>query len=77
MSNVSKEPAGSKRLIAALQQNWLAEMEGSATYRALAEREQDPMRRSTLIKLSEAEQRHAQRWLVCQRHRAMDRRHPQ
>ncbi len=49
-------------LIAALSQNWLREIEGMRTYRALAERENDRSRRNVLNKLAEAEERHAQRW---------------
>jgi VIT1/CCC1 family predicted Fe2+/Mn2+ transporter/rubrerythrin len=51
-----------KELIAALQQNWQREVEGVRTYRDLAERERDPARRNVLIKMADAEQRHAQKW---------------
>ena len=51
-----------KELIAALQQNWQREVEGARTYRDLAERERDPARRNVLIKMADAEQRHAQKW---------------
>lgn len=51
-----------RRLVEALQHNWQAEMEGSATYRGLAERESDPTRKAVLLKLAEAETRHARRW---------------
>lgn len=50
------------RLIEALRHNWQAEMEGSATYVSLAERETDPTRKAVLLKLAEAETRHARRW---------------
>ena len=50
------------RVVTALQNNWQAEMEGSATYRGLAALEKDPSRRSVLLQLAEAETRHAQRW---------------
>jgi len=56
------ETRGDERIIAALEQNWQAEMEGSATYRALAEREKDTHRKEVLLKLAEAETRHAERW---------------
>lgn len=49
-------------LITALQQNWQREMEGMHTYRNLANHEKDQSRRSVLLKLAEAEERHAQRW---------------
>src|SRR5436189_297658 len=61
MSETAKTTAN-RRLVEALQRNWQAEMEGAATYRALAEREKDAHRRSVLLKLAEAEVRHAQRW---------------
>lgn len=50
------------QLLEALHNNWQAEMEGAATYRTLAEDETDPRRRAILLKLSEAETRHADRW---------------
>jgi VIT1/CCC1 family predicted Fe2+/Mn2+ transporter/rubrerythrin len=61
MSETTKTTAN-RRLVEALQRNWQAEMEGAATYRTLAQRERDPHRRSVLLKLAEAEVRHAQRW---------------
>ena len=61
MSETARTSAN-RRLVEALQRNWQAEMEGAATYRTLAERERDPHRRSVLLKLAEAEVRHAQRW---------------
>ena len=61
MSETTKTTAN-RRLVEALQRNWQAEIEGAATYRALAHRERDPHRRSVLLKLAEAEVRHAQRW---------------
>jgi len=51
-----------KELIASLQQNWQREVEGMRTYRDLVARERDPARRNVLIKLADAEQRHAQKW---------------
>jgi VIT1/CCC1 family predicted Fe2+/Mn2+ transporter/rubrerythrin len=51
-----------RELIAALQQNWLREMEGVRTYSDLARGERDPARRKVLERLAEAEQKHAQRW---------------
>jgi VIT1/CCC1 family predicted Fe2+/Mn2+ transporter/rubrerythrin len=49
-------------LIAALQENWVAETEGAHTYRALAEGETDPARREILLEMAEAEERHAAKW---------------
>lgn len=55
-------PPANAGLIRALEANWQEEMEGAATYRALAEREPDPRRKATLQELADAETRHAQRW---------------
>jgi VIT1/CCC1 family predicted Fe2+/Mn2+ transporter/rubrerythrin len=49
-------------LIAALNQNWQREIEGMYTYRDLAAGEKDRNRRNVLLKLAEAEERHAQKW---------------
>ncbi len=51
-----------RRLIKAIEGNWQAEMEGAATYQALADREPDPKRRHTLEGLAKAEQAHARLW---------------
>lgn len=50
------------KLIKMLLNNWRAEMEGAATYRALAEAEADTHRQAVLHRLAEAEERHAERW---------------
>src|SRR5260370_3715343 len=57
-------PDGGARaqLIAALQQNWRRENEGARTYRDLATREKDPNKRAVLLRLAEAEERHALKW---------------
>jgi rubrerythrin len=46
----------------ALRQNWRAEVETSRVYRDLAERETEPKRKSILLRMAEAEERHAARW---------------
>jgi VIT1/CCC1 family predicted Fe2+/Mn2+ transporter/rubrerythrin len=51
-----------RELIAALQQNWQREIEGVRTYRDLAQKERDAARRAVLVKMADAEQRHAQKW---------------
>ncbi|HEU5376463.1 MAG TPA: VIT1/CCC1 transporter family protein [Ktedonobacteraceae bacterium] len=51
-----------QELISALNQNWQREMEGMRTYRDLAAREKDKGRQRVLLKLAEAEERHAQKW---------------
>ncbi|MEO7019691.1 MAG: VIT1/CCC1 transporter family protein [Ktedonobacteraceae bacterium] len=51
-------------LIAALNQNWQREIEGMRTYQDLAAREKDQARHNVLLKLAEAEERHAQKWML-------------
>jgi vacuolar iron transporter family protein len=50
------------KVVAALRRNWRAEMEGAATYRELASLEREERRRDILLKMAEAEERHAARW---------------
>src|SRR5437879_2181178 len=49
-------------VIEALQQNWRAEKESARVYRELAETEKDARRKGVLLRLAEAEERHAARW---------------
>ena len=51
-----------KRLLAALEGNWQAEMEGHHTYMAFANGEVDPQRRNALRGLAAAEKHHADLW---------------
>ena len=64
--SVTQDPktteADKRRLIKAIEGNWQAEMEGAATYQALADREADAKRRHTLEGLALAEQTHARLW---------------
>ena len=48
--------------IEALKQNWRAEVETSRVYRDLAGREIDQKRKNILLRMAEAEERHATRW---------------
>ena len=48
--------------IAVVRRNWQAEVETAQTYRDLAEREHDEKRKAILLRMAEAEERHAQRW---------------
>ena len=48
--------------IDAARRNWQAEVETAQTYRDLAERERDEKRKGILLRMAEAEERHAQRW---------------
>jgi len=51
-----------KKVLAALEGNWQAEMEGYHTYQALAERDTDPVRAQMLRHLAGAEWEHAEFW---------------
>ncbi len=49
-------------LISALENNWRAEKAGAATYRELSKLERNDRRAAVLLRLAEAEERHADRW---------------
>src|SRR3569623_1358542 len=51
-----------KKVLAALEANWQAEMEGYHTYNALADRDSDPLRAQVLRHLASAEWEHAALW---------------
>ena len=51
-----------RKLLAALEANWQAEMSGYHTYRTLSERDDDPLRKQTLQHMADAEARHAALW---------------
>jgi VIT1/CCC1 family predicted Fe2+/Mn2+ transporter len=51
-----------KDTVQVVQQNWRAEVETAQAYRDLAAREPDEKRRAILLRMAEAEERHAQRW---------------
>src|ERR1041385_4340779 len=51
-----------RQTIDAAKRNWQAEIETAQTYRDLAEREHDEKRKGVLLRMAEAEERHAQRW---------------
>jgi VIT1/CCC1 family predicted Fe2+/Mn2+ transporter len=61
-----KNPAGDasdrQQTIGVVKRNWRAEVETAQTYRDLAEREHDEKRKGVLLRMAEAEERHAQRW---------------
>src|SRR3984893_15234734 len=59
------EPAGQKdrqETIEVVQRNWRAEVETAQVYRELAGRETDEKRKGILLRMAEAEERHARRW---------------
>jgi vacuolar iron transporter family protein len=51
-----------KEAIEVVLKNWRAEVETARVYRDLAERESDEKRQAILIRMAEAEERHAHRW---------------
>jgi vacuolar iron transporter family protein len=51
-----------KKVLAALEANWQAEMEGYHTYKTLADRDTDPVRAQVLRHLAQAEIEHAALW---------------
>jgi vacuolar iron transporter family protein len=51
-----------QQFISGLQQAWRDEMRSAWNYHALAEREKDAHKKSILIRMAEAEERHAARW---------------
>src|ERR1051325_4359074 len=57
-----RQPSPAKQTIDAARRNWQAEVETAQTYRDLAERERDEKRKGVLLRMAEAEERHAQRW---------------
>jgi VIT1/CCC1 family predicted Fe2+/Mn2+ transporter/rubrerythrin len=54
--------AKTKKILAALEGNWQAEMEGFHSYTTLADRDTDPVRAQVLRHLAQAEIEHAQLW---------------
>lgn len=51
-----------KETVEVVVKNWRAEVETAQAYRDLAERESDEKRRDILVRMAEAEERHAARW---------------
>src|ERR1035441_3798436 len=62
MANGTLSGAKLKKVLAALESNWQAEMEGHHTYQALADRDSDPVRAQVLRHLAGAEWEHAALW---------------
>src|SRR6266853_59773 len=60
--NPSRDPKDRQETIGVVRRNWKAEVETAQTYRDLAERERDEKRKGILLRMAEAEERHAQRW---------------
>jgi VIT1/CCC1 family predicted Fe2+/Mn2+ transporter/rubrerythrin len=53
-----------KQFITNLKKAWRDEMLSARNYRAVAEREQHPEKKAILLRMAEAEDRHADRWAV-------------
>jgi VIT1/CCC1 family predicted Fe2+/Mn2+ transporter/rubrerythrin len=51
-----------KQFITGLRLAWRDEMLSARNYRALAQRERNPEKRAILVRMAEAEERHAERW---------------
>src|SRR6478736_2113962 len=59
---MAAEQKDHQQTIDAARRNWQAEVETALVYRDLAEREPDEKRKGILLRMAEAEERHAQRW---------------
>ena len=59
---MAPEQKDHQQTIQVAKRNWQAEVETAQTYRDLAQREHDDKRKSVLLRMAEAEERHAQRW---------------
>ena len=62
MAKEALSPAKLKKILAALEENWQAEVEAYHTYLALAERDTEPVRAQVLRHLASAEWEHAALW---------------
>ena len=62
MATTTLSSAKLKKVLAALEANWQAEMEGYHTYKTLADRDTDPVRAQVLRHLAGAEWEHAALW---------------
>src|SRR5213594_3070553 len=59
---MANESNDRQETIDVVKRKWQAEVETAQTYRDLAERERDEKRKGILLRMAEAEERHAQRW---------------
>jgi len=57
-----RQPSRAEETIEVVQRNWRAEVETAQVYRELAAREADEKRKAILLRMAEAEERHAERW---------------
>jgi VIT1/CCC1 family predicted Fe2+/Mn2+ transporter/demethoxyubiquinone hydroxylase (CLK1/Coq7/Cat5 family) len=56
------DPKDRQETLEVIRRNWRAEVETAQIYRDLAEHEPDEKRKAILLRMAEAEERHAQRW---------------
>ena len=52
-----------EQFVAGLKQAWRDEMRSARNYHALVQREKDTQKKAILVRMAEAEERHAERWL--------------
>ena len=52
-----------QQFVAGLKQAWRDEMRSANNYHALAQREKNPQKKAILVRMAEAEERHAERWV--------------
>ena len=57
-----RQASRAEETIEVVRRNWRAEVDSAQVYRDLAEREPDEKRKGILLRMAEAEERHAQRW---------------
>ena len=57
-----RQASRAKETVEVVRRNWRAEVETAQAYRDLAAREVDEKRKGILLRMAEAEERHAQRW---------------
>jgi vacuolar iron transporter family protein len=57
-----RQASRAEETVEVVRRNWRAEVETAQVYRDLAEREPDEKRKAILLRMAEAEERHAQRW---------------
>jgi vacuolar iron transporter family protein len=62
IDNPRAESKDRQATVEVVRRNWRAEVETAQVYRDLAEREQDQKRKGILLRMAEAEERHATRW---------------
>jgi VIT1/CCC1 family predicted Fe2+/Mn2+ transporter/rubrerythrin len=62
MNNPPNDSKDRRETVEVIKRNWRAEAETARVYRDLAEREQDDKRKAILLRMAEAEERHAARW---------------